>query len=140
MESSAHKIYTIVRQFGGNAYLWANQLMLLSKIDISNREWIGKNLSWNFPFEELNKYYFKVANLIYKKSFKNIDFENNYSDEKYISDLEREFLKNDIFKLADCFHPRKIEKFNYKSKISINLLNSSNIKIFNEFTATNINF
>ena len=130
----------IVRRFGGAANYWANQIMLFNKIDIDNREWIEKNLSWNISFEELNKYYFKVINFVYGKLFENIDLSSDFLEKKYYSYLEKEFLKDNIFKLANTFHPKKIEKFNHKSEISIRLLKSNKIKIFNEFTATNINF
>ena len=54
--------------------------MLFNKIDIDNREWVEKNLSWNISFEELNKYYFKVINFVYGKFFENIELNNISSD------------------------------------------------------------
>ena len=47
-----------IRQLGGSANLWANQLMMLDPLDIKNRSWIAENLSWPINYEELKKYVF----------------------------------------------------------------------------------
>ena len=35
-----------IRQLGGSANLWANQLMILKKHDVEKRDWVAKDFSW----------------------------------------------------------------------------------------------
>jgi len=130
----------IVRQFGGSANHWGNQIMFLKKNDLKERPWISNDLTWGITYDELKRYYQKVLDIVYKNNLSsNIDFEDGIND-KYSSFFDKEFLKENIFDLTDCYHPNKIEKFNYKSKFSKNLINANNIKIFTESTATKFNF
>ena len=88
---------------------------------------------------KLKTYYSLALKLIYEDYFKNIDLFNPLKEEKYISFLEKEFVKSDIFEFCNSFWPSKIEKFNSNSKFTKKLLNSNNIKFFEFFTATKIN-
>ena len=45
-----------VRQLGGSANLWANQLMILNANEIGKREWLDKNLEWPLEYDELKNY------------------------------------------------------------------------------------
>ena len=122
-----------IRQLGGSANLWANQLMMLDPLDIKDRSWIAENLSWPINYEELKIYYSAALKLLYEDYFKNVDLFNPEKNEKYISFLEKEFTKFNIFELDNSFWPGKIEKFNKNSKFTKKLLNSNNIKfIYND--------
>ena len=46
-----------IRQLGGSANLWANQLMTLDADEVSDRNWVINNFSWPISFSELNNYY-----------------------------------------------------------------------------------
>ena len=127
-----------IRKLGGSGNLWASQLMMLEPLDIKDRSWIAESLSWPIQYEELKKYYTEAIKLIYEDYFKNVNLFDFKSDKKYISFLEEEFTKFDIFKLDNSFWPGKIEKFNKNSKFTKKLLNSKNIKFFEFFTATKI--
>ncbi len=124
-----------VRQLGGSANLWANQLMVLKNFEIKNRDWITKDFSWPFNFDELKSYYNDVIKLIYNKNFKYINILDEYRNNLF---LEKEFLKIDEFELLQSFWPSKVEKFNNKSKFTKKVLASKNIEFYEFFTATKI--
>ena len=65
-----------IRQLGGSANLWANQLMILKENDIKNRDWVSKDFSWPFTYDELKSYYADVIKLIYNEKLKGLDFLN----------------------------------------------------------------
>jgi len=127
-----------IRQLGGSANLWANQLMMFNPLDIRERSWIEEGLSWPIQYDELKHYYAETAKLIYKDYFKSTNLFNFEPDKKHISFLEEELLKFDTFKLGDSFWPGKVEKFNKNSQFTKKILNSKNIRFFNYFTATKI--
>ena len=60
-----------VRQLGGSANLWANQLMILNANEIGKREWLDKNLEWPLEYDELKKNYEEMIDEIFNKSFGN---------------------------------------------------------------------
>ena len=47
-----------IRQLGGSANLWANQLMILNPLDIKDRDWIKENLSWPINYDEIKNLLF----------------------------------------------------------------------------------
>ena len=124
-----------VRQLGGSANLWANQLMILKNFEIKNRDWITKDFSWPFNSDELKSYYDDVIKLIYNKNFKYINILDEYRNNLF---LEKEFLKIDEFELLQSFWPSEVEKFNNKSKFTKKILASKNIEFYEFFTATKI--
>jgi len=129
-----------VRQFGGSANHWGNQIMFFKKNDLEDRPWISSDLTWEITYEELKEYYQKVLDIVYKDTLSsNIDFEDDINV-KYSSFFDKEFLTENIFDFTSSYHPKSIEKFNYKSKFSGNLISSNNIKVFTEATATKLNF
>jgi len=125
-----------VRQLGGSANLWANQLMFLKENNIKNREWITKGFSWPFEYTELKSHYDDVIRTVYKKNFE--DFNYFLEEEKKGKNFFYEDLlsKNKSFDFISSFWPSKIEKFNYKSSFTKKILNSKNIDFFKSFTAT----
>ena len=127
--------YNRIRQLGGSANLWANQLMLLNENDFIKRDWIEKNQYLPLTINELNKYYNLAINKIYRDKFKKIGNLVNY---KHIGkDLfEQEFIKDNIFNFNNHFWPSKIEKFNYNSIFTKNLIKSKKIDLIHGFTAT----
>ena len=70
--------YNRIRQLGGSANLWANQLMLLNENDFIKRDWIEKNQYLPLTINELNKYYNLAINKIYRDKFKKIGNLVNY--------------------------------------------------------------
>ena len=60
----------------------------------------------------VNVNYKKVIELVYKKYFNNLDYQNlDISNDKDLV-LEKEFIETGIFKFNNHFWPSKIEKFN----------------------------
>lgn len=137
--SFRHNHKNRIRQLGGSANLWANQLMELDEFEFSHRKWIIDNFAWPIKYEELRLLYKDVIENLYNDYFKKINF--FYPDEKKNKELflEKEFLKNNSFKLNNHFWPGKIEKFNLKTKFTKNLLNTKNIFFLENFTATKFN-
>lgn len=124
-----------IRQLGGSANLWANQLMLLNENDFVKRDWIEKNQYLPLTIKELYKYYDLAITKIYRNRFKKIGNLINY---EYIGNdlFEQEFIKDKIFNFNNHFWPTKIEKFNNNSNFTKNLINSKNIDLIQNFTAT----
>ena len=54
-----------IRQLGGSANLWANQLMLFEQNEISKRDWLTNNLDWPLDYGELKLNYNEVINSVY---------------------------------------------------------------------------
>ena len=130
----------IIRQFGGSANNWANQIMFYRNIDLENRKWVGQNLKWQISFDELESYYKKIIDMLYKDSLSDTIKNDKIIDKRYVSILDKEFLSNDDFNFTSSYHPEGIEKFNYKSKFSKKLINNNNIKILTEANITNFIF
>jgi len=126
-----------IRQLGGSANLWANQLMLLSEKDFEKRSWIESSQFLPLRLEELNVYYDKAINKVYKERFKQIGDLSKFENSNYKS-FEKEFTTNNIFDFNNHFWPSKIEKFNIKSKFTKNLIKSKNLDLVYDFTATDL--
>ncbi len=124
-----------IRQLGGSANLWANQLMLLNDNDFENRSWIDDNCYIPINYGDLKTYYERAITKVYKNQFSELGNLVNFKRLDY-SKFEKEFLKDDIFKLNNHFWPSKIEKFNYNSKFTKKIINSKNIDFLHNFTAT----
>tara|TARA_B000000532_G_scaffold179588_1_gene146011 strand:+ start:4905 stop:6425 length:1521 start_codon:yes stop_codon:yes gene_type:complete len=124
-----------IRQLGGSANLWANQLMLLSDNDFEKRNWIDYNCYNPLSYKELKKYYERAITKVYKNKFKEIGNLVNFKRGCY-SLFENEFLKDNNLKFNNHFWPSKVEKFNYNSKFTRAIINSKNIDFLNSYTAT----
>ena len=127
-----------VRQLGGSANLWANQLMYLDENEINKREWLDKNLEWPIYYNELKKNYEEITNEIFGKSFNNFDYFSFEKIKKYNSKLENEFINEKKLSFKNHFWPSKMEKFNIKSKFTKKLLNNKNINLITNLTATHM--
>ena len=125
-----------IRQLGGSANLWANQLMTLDENEISERAWVNKNFSWPFNYDEIIKYYKESINLIYNNNFKDINYFDQDLEKNRNSFLENEILKEKVFNFNNHFWPSKVEKFNHNSKFAKKIINSNNLKFLENFTAT----
>lgn len=128
-----------IRQLGGSANLWANQLMTLSSDEVDNRKWIVDDFSWPTTYDKLVGYYERVINLIYKKNFQPEDFFLDFN-QKYKSKIEDHLLSDGTFSFNDHFWPSKVQNFNLNSKFTKNLLMSKNIEFLENFTCTNLYF
>jgi len=125
-----------VRQLGGSANLWANQLMVLDRHEIEDREWLAKDLSWPINYEDLKQNYSEVIKDIFNDSlykFYESDIANNNT---FNSFFEEEFLNINNISFKNHFWPSKIEKFNQTSKFTKKLLKKKNIDFFINGTAT----
>ena len=130
----------IIRQFGGSANNWGNQIMFYDEIDFKNRPWVDDNLKWEFNYDELLNYYNKTLNLVFNKSEANINkFSKNLTN-KINSNFDNSFFLDKNFNFPISFHPQGVEKFNYKSSFSKKLLNKKNVIILTNTTATNFYF
>ena len=125
-----------IRQLGGSANLWANQLMLLEENEISKRDFLGQNLDWPLEYSELKLNYKEVISNIYNNYLGKLDYFNIDDEKKFHFFLEDEFLKESNFSLKNHFWPPSVEKFNYKSIYTKKLLNKKNVNFFKNFTAT----
>ncbi len=119
-----------IRQLGGSANLWANQLMKLDTDEVDGRNWIINDFSWPISYNELNNYYNRVIKLIYKNNFQ----KNNIKNSKF----EEYFLKDGLFKFKNHYWPSKVQQFNQNSKFTNDLLKSENIKFIENFTCTDL--
>lgn len=128
-----------IRQLGGSANLWANQLMTLDKYDIEKRDWIINDFAWPISYPELKKYYEKISNIIYKKSFDKKTFSEFFSEKHNTNEFQNYFINDGEIIFKKHFWPSKIENFNSKSNFTINLLNSNNLRFIENFTCTNLN-
>jgi hypothetical protein len=125
-----------IRQLGGSANLWANQLMYIDKDILNHRDWITKDFSFPFNEDVINQYYKRIFELVYKKNFNNLNYQNlNITNNKDLF-LENEFINTKIFGFNNHFWPSKIEKFNSKSTFTKKIINLKNIKFLENFTAT----
>jgi hypothetical protein len=70
-----------IRQLGGSANLWANQLMILKESDINNRDWITKDFAWPFTYSDLKSLYEDVINNVYYDNFKNLNYFNSEGED-----------------------------------------------------------
>ena len=124
-----------VRQLGGSANMWANQLMYLDKYEIEDRDWLGENLSWPLSYDELKENYSEVIRNIHGKCLENPfnQVDNNY----FFSVLEKQFLNEKNISFANCMWPNKVEKFNINSKFTKRIIHNRNIDIISNYTATN---
>ena len=108
----------LVRQFGGSANHWGNQIMFFNKHDLRDRPWVNDNLKWHLSHNELKEYYKKILRILYKKTFyDNVTF-NDEVNSKYQSLFDEQFTTNNDFNFPYSYHPENIEKFNYDSKFS----------------------
>lgn len=123
-----------VRQLGGSANMWANQLMFLDKYEIEDRHWLGENLSWPVDYDELKKNYSEIIFNLYGKSLEN-PFDK-VSDRNFYSTLENEFLNEKNISLVNCIWPNKVEKFDIHSKFTKKIIHNKNIHLISNFTAT----
>lgn len=124
-----------VRQLGGSANMWANQLMFLDKYEIEDRDWLGENLSWPLSYDELKQNYSEVIRNIHGKCLENPfnQVDNNY----FFSVLEKQFLNEKNISFANCMWPNKVEKFNINSKFTKKIIHNRNIDLISNYTATN---
>ena len=130
----------LVRQFGGSANHWGNQIMFFNKIDLLDRPWIYGNLKWHLSPQELEQYYIKILKILYKKTFcDNVTFDDEINL-KYLSSFDKQFTTNNDFIFPYSYHPENIEKFNLKSKFSKELFKDKNITILINSTVTKLNF
>ncbi len=127
-----------IRQLGGSANLWANQLMILKESDINNRDWITKDFAWPFTYSDLKSLYEDVINNVYYDNFKNLNYFNSEGEDEKKKILEGEFLKTNIFEFNNHFWPSKVKKFNLNSKFTKQIIHSKNLDFFESFTATEI--
>ena len=127
-----------VRQLGGSANLWANQLMILKKKIVTPREWIAKEFSFPFDYNSLLSLYKEAIETVYNNKFKNLNYLDPQKENYKNLFLEKEFLKNDNFETYDHFWPSKVVKFNVKSNFTKNIINLNNLKFIENFTATEI--
>jgi len=127
-----------VRQLGGSANLWANQLMFLNENNIKNRDWVTKDFSWPFTFDQLKSYYDEVIKTVYKENFQNFNSFNQEEKNKEIFFLEDILSINQTFKFISSFWPSKMEKFNINSSFTKKILNSKKVDFFKSFTATDV--
>ena len=125
-----------IRQLGGSANLWANQLMALKKNELKNRDWVTKDFSWPFEYDELKLHYEQVIKTVYEKRFKNFNYLNPIHENKRSLFLENEFLKTGEFEFQNSFWPSNVEKFNQNSKLTKKILSSKNLEFLEFFTAT----
>ena len=70
-----------IRQLGGSANLWANQLMTLDPDEVNGRNWVINDFSWPISFSKLNNYYERVFNLIYKNNLHKNNIKNSKFEE-----------------------------------------------------------
>ena len=125
-----------IRQLGGSANLWANQLMTLEEFDISHRDWIVDKFAWPIKYQEFKSLYSDVLQNLYKDYFKKVNFFNPIEKNEKNFFLEEEFIKKELFDFNNHFWPHKIQKFNLKTKFTKDLLNKKNIQFLENFTAT----
>ena len=128
-----------IRQLGGSANLWANQLMTLDKDDIEERDWVINDFAWPISYYELEKYYEKISNIIYKKSFNKNIFSEFFPEKYKNEEFQNYFTNSGEFIFKNHFWPSKVENFNLKSNLTLNLLNSKNLRFIENFTCTNLN-
>ena len=119
-----------IRQLGGSANLWANQLMLFEQNEISKRDWLCNDLDWPLDYRELTLNYKEVINSVFNNFFNKLDYFNLDDEKKKFFFLENEFLKESNFSLKNHFWPPNVEKFNYKSNFTKKLINKKNIDFF----------
>ena len=125
-----------LRQLGGSANLWANQIMTIEENEITNRDWIDYDLQWPIKYKDLYENYEAVLKYIHNSSnedINNFELDNN---ESFNSILENEFQTKDFFSFRKHFWPKFVEKFNYKSNFTKKILNDDKIDFFENFTAT----
>jgi len=127
-----------IRQLGGSANLWANQLMLFEQNEISKRDWLCNDLDWPLDYSELKLNYKEVINSVFNNFFNKLNYFNLDDEKKFNFFLENEFLKESNFSLKNHFWPPNVEKFNYKSNFTKKLINKKNIDFLSNFTATEI--
>lgn len=125
-----------IRQLGGSANLWANQLMFLEENEIEKRDWLEKNLEWPLAFDDLKLNYAEILDDIYNNYFDKLDYFNIDDEKKFNFFLENEFIKENNLSLKNHFWPSSVEKFNYKSKYTKQLLNKKNVNFISNLTAT----
>ena len=126
-----------VRQLGGSANLWANQLMFVSQKDYENKKWIDENQHVFLEFNDLEKYYDKAIKKIYKKDF--INFYNVKNLAKFSKNsrfIEKELINDTEFNVTNHFWPSNVEKFNFQSNFTKKIINSKNIDLVCNYTAT----
>ena len=126
-----------LRQLGGSANLWANQLMTFNSEEIESRDWVINDFSWPISYNELKNYYERIINLIYNKDFKNNELFKDFNL-RYYSKFEDHFLKDKIFTFKNHFWPSKVQKFNLDSKFTNDLIKKNNLKFLENFTCTNL--
>lgn len=124
-----------VRQLGGSANMWANQLMFLDRYEIEERKWLGENLSWPISYDELKKNYYETISDIYGKNLN--DPFKHINDNNYFSIIENEFFNEKNISFVNSMWPSKVEKFNLKSKFTQKILKKKNLDFISDFTATN---
>jgi len=127
---------TRIRQLGGSGNLWANQLMVLKASDLDNRDWVAKDFSWPFDYDELKLLYKDVIKNIFYDNFKNFDYLDSSQPSEYDHFLEKEFLNTKMFEFNNHFWPNKINRFNLKSEFTKKNINSKNLDFISSFTAT----
>ncbi len=127
-----------IRQLGGSANLWANQLMTLDQDDVDKRDWVLNDFAWPISYSELKNYYKKTLNLFFNKSFNNNIF-SEVLPKKYInSEFHNYFTNSGEFNFKNHFWPHVVENFNLKSNFTKNLLKSKNLRFLENFTCTNL--
>jgi len=128
-----------IRQLGGSANLWANQLMYLDKEDIEKRDWVINEFAWPISYKELNSYYEKILNLLFEINIKKKFFLNEFPKKYFDSKIYNCFCNDDIFSYSNHFWPSNVENFNLKSNFTRNLLKLKNVRFIENFTCTNLN-
>ena len=140
-ESSGHKFranhINRMRQLGGSANLWANQLMFLEKLEIEDRDWIDKNLSWPIDYKELESNYKEgLENVFDNKIY---DFYNQNKKKNDSKIFNESFFINNNISFKNHIWPSKVEKFDNKSKFTKKLLKKKNIFFLENSTLIKIN-
>ena len=126
-----------IRQLGGSANLWANQLMFLEKEEIEKREWLSSDLSWIINYEDLKQNYLEIIKDIFNKSLYKFLDPMILDKNKFNSFVEEDFLKTKNISFKDHLWPSKMEKFNLSSNFTKELIKKSDIHFFKNCTATN---
>ena len=127
-----------IRQIGGSANLWANQLMMLNENDFEKRTWIDEKQIYPVNIDQLKTYYLKIIKKVFNNNLENF---NNILKVKTADEnsVNNEFINKNIFDVNYHFWPSKVEKFNCKSKFTKKLLKLNFLDFLVNFTATKLN-
>ncbi len=126
-----------IRQLGGSANLWANQLMFLDKIEVENRDWLDNDLSWPINYNEIKQNYSEVIKDIFNYNLYKF-YKNDYYDEKINNSyFEEEIFKEKNISFKKHLWPHKVETFSINSSFTKKIITKKNIDFLQNCTATN---